>query len=129
MVDEGWVSVWIGRADTRAALDSALEVQHGGAAEDDFRGSAFSRAFDLGWYDSHWVAAEVQATPLASLRAPLLEFPDGRVFADRVLAVAPALWPSDNAIVVLYDYRYEGVHREWETGHVRLRFAGAVRST
>lgn len=124
MEAQGAVSVWIGSAESDAAFAEAVEISF--SASGDLLGSAFSRAFDIGHFDSDFQEAQYYARGRGSVRLLLR----GVSYDDQVVPAVEKLdhgvTRSDNCFVLLYNYRYSGQKTEWEGDGVQLRFIGTV---
>lgn len=121
---DGVVSMWIGSARSRDALDRAL---HASFSEDgDFLGSPFSRGFDLGYYDDAMREAEFLSVAPRRVADLFVGSSYSEITVPRFQRLGTTLAPGDNCVVLLFDYRYRGVATSWSGSGVLLRFVGAV---
>ncbi len=122
MRKERTVALWLGTATHEDDLRKALRIDY--SQDGTFRGSAFSRAFDLGRYDdSKTEALRHEHPPLV-----LDSFLTGVSYAESVLPgldkAGATVARGDNCFVLLFDVFFEGERTaRWSTKGLRLRFA------
>lgn len=125
MEEEGTVSLWVGKAISREELERVLEVSF--SDDGDFLGSEFSRAFGIDYYEDSTREAEVHDGAAKTLNDLL----HGASYEEKIIPEFEKLTGSrlagENAVVLLYNIRYEGTKGAWTTGGLELRFVGTVR--
>lgn len=124
MEERGTVSVWLGKSASRGAFERATEVAF--SEDGDFLGSAFSRAFGIGYHDAGLMEAEFSEDPPRSLASLLDGISYGDKVLPRLLASGASLRGDENCFVLLYDERHEQP-AAWVSDGVELRFVAAVR--
>ena len=122
MNEVGAVSAWVGNASSGEVFDSAHSVSF--SDDGDFLGSAFSRAFNIGYYDEGFREAGYRDIPARNL-TDLLE---GASYPEVVIPRLQGGLPGPlvaNCFVLLYDYRHAGPH-SWTGEGLFLGFIGTA---
>jgi hypothetical protein len=122
MEHEGIVSLWVGRAASRDALDDALAVEF--SEEGDFVGSPFSRGFAIDYYDEGDEEAEYAARATPDLSELLGEVSYDDVIVPQLARIERPGGPF-NCFVLLFDHRHEGPER-WEGPGISMQFWGTA---
>jgi hypothetical protein len=120
--ENGVVSLWLGTASSEEALEEALEVSF--SEDGDFLGSAFSRAFEIGYYDADIIESEYH--PGCHSLAELLK---GASYESQIIhQLEPITHMSadTNCAILLYNYRHGG-QSSYTTSNLRLDFVGTAK--
>ena len=116
---EGVVSIWIGTISTESPIDEFLEEQYN---EDGDAACPLWTTLGIDWFDHDF--QEMHWQPTAATAADLLA---GHSYAESFVKVAIAACndlniTSGNAVLLLYDFAYEGSNRKLPVG---LTFVGS----
>lgn len=123
MEEEGTVSLWLGTATSRGALEEAMEVTF--SEDGDFLGSPFSRAFGIEYYDEGLREAEYFDQPSGNLEALLKGASYDNVIIERFHKLGTPQGRF-NCAVLLHNYRHNG-RQDWKTDKIHLEFAGSIK--
>jgi hypothetical protein len=125
-VDEvGIVSIWIGKEKVSEALARALDVSFND--EGDFLGSPFSRAFGIKYYGDCTQETRVCEPPPKTLRELLKGVSHEAKIAPALERLPGAKLSGENAVVLLYDIRYDGKQTNWSSDGIQLKNVGSIR--
>lgn len=122
MRDGRSVSLWIGQAAAKTTFEEALAPEF--SADGDFLGSAFSRAFGVGYYDEGLKESEYREAPRQGLGSLLEGISYAEVVVPRLQA-AVSEPVEGNCFVLLHDYRHAGP-RSWATEGLSMRYVATV---
>lgn len=124
--EPGIVSLWTGWAESDEALESYLAF---GFTEDgDSVPSPFAHDFGIDWFDEDFREAGLISLLTQSLSQLLEGHSNAKALIPKFAAtIGDTLDSEANAVLLLFDFRYDGEVREVTHGPVRLRFQGVVR--
>jgi Immunity protein 22 len=124
MEEQGIVSLWLGKAKSSDSLEEALQVFY--SEDGDFNGSEFTRGFQIEFYDENFKESEFFEKNKNSLE-PLLEgFSYDDIVISRFSTIVESLKDEFNAVMLLYNFRYDATAIEWQNEEVYFKFVGAV---
>lgn len=124
MEEIGTVSLWLGVTDSPGSLENILQVSY--SEDGDFEGSAFSRAFNIGFYDEDFREAEVLEGSYDSIDALLSGFSYEDIIIPRFSNLIGSLTKKFNTVVLLYNYKYDGSVIQLQDQSLNLLFFGSV---
>lgn len=125
MIEEGKVSLWIGTAPSLDTLEDYIRFRY--SDDGDLVLSPFAKDFALGRFDEGKREAEVFDEPRNTLSSLLPGCSYDEVVIPRFMALAGDQLPGPvNAIVLIYDYAFNGVARSTSSPQVQLRGVGVV---
>jgi hypothetical protein len=125
MEEEGAVSVWFGTADTDEAWSDFITMTP--SQDDDDWLSRFAEEFRIEHYDD-----DLQEAFRAPRNQPLRTLMRGISYESQIVPQIEALDhgvgdDTDNAFILLHDFRFEEDVRSCDHNGVRLRFVGVVQ--
>jgi hypothetical protein len=125
MKEDGVVSLWVGEAGSRDALDKYLQT--GYSEEGDFIPSPFARDFSMHYYDEDLREARYYEEPSKTVADMLKGYSYENVIVPRFVGLCGESFPEPvNAVVLLYNFKYEGGVKTSVGSTVRLRYIGSV---
>ena len=125
MRKDGAVSLWIGVVDSAQILDDFTSIRY--SEDGDFLGSEFTEAFRTGCYDEDF--GEIASVTGTEGFPGLLK---GCSYEEIVVPRFVGICGEDeflaggNAVVLLYNFEYEGTVEEARARGVHLRYVGTV---
>lgn len=124
MERKGKVSLWLGKADSLDRLEEYLKVSF--STDGEWRGSEFTSDYQIEFFDSDFREAEV-VNPSSELELLL----EGFSYDDSVIPRFKELVTNEipggtNAVVLLYNFEYEGRIKNSSNPGVSLEFIGCV---
>ncbi|MGM0877341.1 MAG: immunity 22 family protein [Bacillota bacterium] len=125
MQKEGFVSLWVGNINSSEELDILLNISY--TEDGDFIPSIFARSFDIERYDDAVREAEFY-DEADNLLSQLLEgFSYDDVIIPKFSSVCGEQLQSNyNVVILLYNFKYEGIKKETKLNTSNLEFLGAV---
>jgi Immunity protein 22 len=125
MRKDGVVSLWEGRADSSTSLDAYLGISY--SENGDYIPSLFASDFGIGYYDEDFREARYFEKPLHSVRDLLQDFSYASTIVPRFEQISGSYYDQPiDAIVLLYNFNYDGPIRAIAEGPVQLQYTGAV---
>jgi Immunity protein 22 len=125
MLREGKVSLWLGRAPSREALEEYIQFRY--TEDGDWIPSQFAADFALPYYDEGTREAEVYDEPRTSVRSLLAGASYEDVVVPQFVAqLGEELSEPVNAIMLVYGLEYDGVPRKSHSSTVSLRPVGVA---
>ncbi|WP_053362292.1 immunity 22 family protein [Bacillus sp. FJAT-27251] len=125
MEREGYVSLWVGEFDSREKLDDYLEIKF--TEDGDALLSSFEKAFSIEYYDIDFREAVLFKQPPAAFQEILKGFSYDEIIFPRFAGqYAKGLPHSYNAVVLLYNFEYDGGSAPAKGGANQLGYIGAV---
>jgi hypothetical protein len=126
MEEEGMVSVWIGQATDEDDWYDLFEATY--TDDDEFLGSAFSRAFGIDGWDEDFQERSQFGRSNARLEHLLAGVSYANVVVPRIAELSHGVGDdTDNVAMLLYNVAYPGTVSSWNFGTASLRFVGVVR--
>ena len=125
MRQDGFVSLWIGKASTPAELDEYIRL---GYTEDgELRPSQFMVDFALPRWDESCREAECYEKDTMTVQEILSGFSyDDQIIPQFERQIGPALPKSANAVVLLYNFNHQPASATASDGPVSLHFIGVA---
>ncbi|WP_299095597.1 immunity 22 family protein [uncultured Metabacillus sp.] len=125
MQKDGFVSLWVGNINSSEELDDILNISY--TEDGDFIPSKFARSFDIERYDDAVREAEFY-DEADNLLSQLLEgFSYDDVIIPKFSSVCGEQLQSNyNVVILLYNFKYEGIKKETKLNTSILEFLGAV---
>ncbi|MGE7767281.1 immunity 22 family protein [Peribacillus sp. NPDC096540] len=125
MQKEGFVSFWVGNINTSEELDNLLEISY--TEDGDFIPSMFARSFGIDRYDDAVREADFY-DEADNLLSRLLE---GFSYDDDIIPKFSSLCGAQltseyNVVILLYNFKYEGIKKKTTINNSNLEFLGAV---
>lgn len=125
MEQEGYVSLWVGRVPSTEALEQLLTISYNDDGES--IPSAFGEGYGLDWYDDDFREAE-WFTQASSQVIPIIQ---GCSYEKLVLPRFVALLGEQldqkyNAVILLYNFKYDGNAIDVSIDDSQLKFLGTV---
>ncbi|MEF2093309.1 immunity 22 family protein [Bacillus sp. CFBP9009] len=125
MQKEGFVSFWVGNINSSEELDNLLGISY--TEDGDFIPSMFARSFGIDRYDDAVREADFY-DEADNLLSRLLE---GFSYDDDIIpkfsSLCGAQLPSEyNVVILLYNFKYEGIKKKTTINKSDLEFLGAV---
>jgi hypothetical protein len=125
MRQDGFVSLWIGKASTAAELDEYIRL--GYTDDGELRPSQFMLDFALPQWDESCREAEFYEKDTTTVRDILSGFSyDGQIIPQFERMVAPELPMAANAAVLLYNFNHQPASATASDGLVSLHFVGVA---
>ena len=125
MHQEGMVSLWVGHADSTSDLEDYLKMAY--TEDGDVIPSPFARDFRIEHYDEDFREAQHYDKPSQSVSGLLRGYSYDNVIIPKFIQLLGDTLPMPvNAIVLLYNFKYEGEVESTASGPVTLRFMGVV---
>jgi Immunity protein 22 len=124
MEEQGIVSLWLGKAKSSDELEQALQVFY--SEDGDFNGSEFTRGFQIDFYDENFKESDFFEENKNSLESLLEGFSYDSTVIARFSTIIESLKEGFNAVMLLYNFRYDATAFEWQNGEVYFKFVGAV---
>ncbi|WP_434167748.1 immunity 22 family protein [Peribacillus frigoritolerans] len=125
MQKEGFVSFWVGNINTSEELDNLLEISY--TEDGDFIPSMFARSFGIERYDDAVREADFYDEADNSLSRLLEGFSNDDDIIPEFSTLCGAQLPSEyNVVILLYNFKYEGIKKKTAINKSNLEFLGAV---
>ncbi|WP_141993219.1 immunity 22 family protein [Bacillus sp. B4EP4a] len=125
MQKEGFVSFWVGNINTSEELDNLLEISY--TEDGDFIPSMFARSFGIERYDDAVREADFYDEADNSLSRLLEGFSYDDDIIPEFSTLCGAQLPSEyNVVILLYNFKYEGIKKKTAINKSNLEFLGAV---
>jgi hypothetical protein len=125
MERSGMVSLWLGSAPSKEALDAYLK--YGFTPDGDYIPSAFMNDFEMRFYETALYEATFLPQPMQSIEELLRRNSDAKIIIPRFIGLlGNELKYPVNAKVLLYDFDYTGKGSS-SGGAVRLSFVGKTQ--
>ncbi|MEK4066237.1 immunity 22 family protein [Peribacillus sp. FSL R5-0717] len=125
MQKEGFVSFWVGNINTSEELDNLLEISY--TEDGDFVPSMFARSFGIDRYDDAVREADFYDEADNSLSRLLEGFSYDEDIIPKFSSLCGAQLPSQyNVVILLYNFKYEGIKKKTTINNSNLEFLGAV---
>ncbi|MGE7685910.1 immunity 22 family protein [Peribacillus simplex] len=127
MQKEGFVSFWVGNINSSEELDNLLEISY--TEDGDFIPSMFARSFGLDRYDDAVREADFYDEADNSLSRLLEGFSYDDDIIPKFSSLCGAQLPSEyNVVILLYNFKYEGIKKKITINKSDLEFLGAVNT-
>jgi len=121
MLKEGFVSFWVGKINSSEELDNSY------SEDGDFIPSLFARSFDIERYDDAVREAEFYDDDDNLLSRLLEGFSYDDVIIPKITSLCGEQLQSNyNAVILLYNYKYEGEKMKTTINTSILDFLGVV---
>ncbi|MFF2496849.1 immunity 22 family protein [Peribacillus sp. NPDC058075] len=125
MQKEGFVSFWVGNINSSEELDNLLEISY--TEDGDFIPSMFARSFGIDRYDDAVREADFYDEADNSLSRLLEGFSYDEDIIPKFSSLCGAQLPSQyNVVILLYNFKYEGIKKKTTINNSNLEFLGAV---
>ncbi|MFJ9383784.1 immunity 22 family protein [Peribacillus sp. NPDC101481] len=125
MQKEGFVSFWVGNINTSEELDNLLEISY--TEDGDFIPSMFARSFGIDRYDDAVREADFYDEADNSLSRLLEGFSYDDDIIPKFSSLCGAQLPRQyNVVILLYNFKYEGIKKKTTINNSNLEFLGAV---
>jgi hypothetical protein len=125
MQKEGFVSFWVGNINTSEELNNLLEISY--TEDGDFVPSMFARSFGIDRYDDAVREADFYDEADNSLSRLLEGFSYDEDIIPKFSSLCGAQLPSHyNVVILLYNFKYEGIKKKTTINNSNLEFLGAV---
>ncbi|GGE63226.1 immunity 22 family protein [Priestia taiwanensis] len=125
MQKEGYVSFWIGNINSLEELESLLKVTY--TEDGDYVPSLFARGFDIERYDDAVREAEFYDEADNSISRLLEGYSYDDIIIPRILSLCgDDLQKNFNAVILLYNFKYEGIKKNITIDTSDLEFVGTV---
>ncbi|MDR0139281.1 immunity 22 family protein [Metabacillus idriensis] len=125
MQKEGFVSLWLGNINSSKELEDLLKISY--TEDGDFVPSKFAHSFDIERYDDATREAEFYDDADNTLRGLLEDFSyDDIIIPKFSLVCGENLNSHYNLVILLYNFKYEGVKQKTNVGTSNLEFIGSV---
>ena len=125
MQKEGFVSFWVGNIKSLEELDNLLEISY--TEDRDFIPSLFARSFGIERYDDAVREAEFYDDDNNLLSRLLEGFSYDDVIIPKIISLCGEQLQSNyNAVILLYNFKYEGNKMTATINTSNLEFLGAV---
>jgi Immunity protein 22 len=124
MEERGIVSLWLCRANSSDELDEVLQVFY--SEDGDFEGSEFTKGFHIDFYDENFKESEFYEKSNDSLESLLEGFSYEDVIVSRFSEAVGSLKESFNAVMLLYNFRYDSDVFNWQYRAIDFQFFGAI---
>ncbi|MFE4813591.1 immunity 22 family protein [Peribacillus simplex] len=125
MQKEGFVSFWVGNINTSEELDNLLEISY--TEDGDFVPSMFARSFGIDRYDDAVREADFYDEADNSLSRLLEGFSyDDDIITKFSSFCGAQLQIQYNFVILLYNFKYEGIKKKTTINNYNLEFLGAV---
>ncbi|MED3757610.1 immunity 22 family protein [Peribacillus frigoritolerans] len=126
MQKEGFVSFWVGNINTSEELDNLLEISY--TEDGDFVPSMYARSFGIDRYDDAVREADFYDETDNSLSRLLEGFSYDEDIIPKFSSLCGAQLPSQyNVVILLYNFKYEGIKKKTTINNSNLEFLGAVK--
>ncbi|ASS95570.1 immunity 22 family protein [Peribacillus simplex] len=127
MQKEGFVSFWVGNINSSEELDNLLEISY--TEDGDFIPSMFARSFGIDRYDDAVREADFYDEADNSLSRLLEGFSYDDDIIPKFSSLCGAQLPSEyNVVILLYNFKYEGIKKKITINKSDLEFLGAVNT-
>lgn len=125
MQKEGFVSLWLGKINSSEELDNLLEITY--TEDGDFIPSIFARSFDIERYDDAVREAEFYDDDDNLLGRLLEGFSYDEVIIPKITSLCGEQLQSNyNAVILLYNFKYEGNKMKTTINTSNLEFLSVV---
>ncbi|MCA1318364.1 immunity 22 family protein [Bacillus tianshenii] len=125
MQKEGFVSLWVGNIHSSEELDHLLEISY--SVDGDFIPSMFASSFDIDMYDDAVREAEFYGETDNQLGRMLEGFSYDDVIIPKLLSLCGDQLPKKyNVVILLYNFKYEGIKKKSTINTSNLEFLGSV---
>lgn len=125
MLKEGFVSFWLGKINSSEELDHLLAISY--TEDGNFIPSLFARSFDIERYDDAFREAAFYDNDDNLLSRLLEGFSYDNVIIPKITSLCGKQLQSDyNAVILLYNFKYEGNKLESTLNTSNLEFLGVV---
>ncbi|USK79407.1 immunity 22 family protein [Peribacillus frigoritolerans] len=125
MQKEGFVSFWVGNINSSEELDNLLEISY--TKDGDFIPSMFARSFGIDKYDDAVREADFYNEADNLLSRLLEEFSYDDDIIPKFSSLCGAQLPRQyNVVILLYNFKYEGIKKNTTINNSNLEFLGAV---
>ncbi|MGE7586731.1 immunity 22 family protein [Peribacillus sp. NPDC101480] len=125
MQKEGFVSFWVGNINTSEELDNLLEISY--TEDGDFIPTMFARSFGIDRYDDAVREADFYDEADNSLSRLLEGFSYDDDIIPKFSSLCGAQLPRQyNVVILLYNFKYEGIKKKTTINNSNLEFLGAV---
>ncbi|WP_027841693.1 immunity 22 family protein [Mastigocoleus testarum] len=124
MEEVGIVSLWLGKTDSLDSLENILQIFY--SEDGDFAGSTFTKAFEIDFYDEDFREAEFLAQSDNNIEGLLKGFSYDSVIIPRFAEFISPLNQNFNTVILLFNFRYTGTVKAWETEELYLEYFGSV---
>lgn len=125
MQKDGFVSLWVGNIHSLEELDHLLEISY--SVDGDFIPSMFASSFDIDRYDDAVREAEFYGEADNQLGRMLEGFSYDDVIIPKLLSLCGVqLQKKYNVVILLYNFKYEGVRKKSTINTSNLEFLGSV---
>lgn len=125
MQKEGFVSFWVGNINSSEELDNLLEISY--TEDGDFIPSMFARSFGIDRYDDAVREADFYDEADNSLSRLLEGFSYDEDIIPKFSSLCGAQLPIQyNVVILLYNFKYEGIKKKTTINNSNLEFLGAV---
>lgn len=124
---EGAVSLWVGVANSRSALEAYLDIDY--SSGDASRLSPFADDFGIEYYDEDFVDISFHDTPTKSLAELLRRCSYASLITPKFVELCGAYLPTEvNSAVLLYNFRHHGSPGDESsaTRSLKLQFLGSI---
>ncbi|WP_191556529.1 immunity 22 family protein [Metabacillus idriensis] len=126
MQKEGFVSLWVGNINSYKELDNLLRISY--TEDGDFVPSKFAHSFDIERYDDATREAEFYDDAGNTLSGLLEDFSyDDIIIPMFSLVCGEHLNSHYNLVILLYNFKYEGVKQKTNVDTSNLEFIGSVK--
>jgi|688.fasta_scaffold731812_2 hypothetical protein len=125
MRQDGFVSLWIGKASTQVELDAYIRLSF--TDDGELRASQFMLDFALPRWDESCREAECYEKGTSNLR----EILSGFSYEDQIIPqfekqIGPVLREVANAVVLLYNFKHQPKSATSSDGPISLKFIGVA---
>jgi hypothetical protein len=125
MQKEGFVSFWVGNINSSEELDNLLEISY--TEDGDFIPSMFAQSFGIDRYDDAVREADFYDEADNSLSRLLEGFSYDDDIIPKFSSLCDAQLPRQyNVVILLYNFKYEGIKKNTTINNSNLEFLGAV---
>lgn len=125
MQKEGFVSFWVGNINSSEELDNLLEISY--TEDGDFIPSMVAQSFGIDRYDDAVREADFYDEADNSLSRLLEGFSYDDDIIPKFSSLCGAQLPRQyNVVILLYNFKYEGIKKRTTINNSNLEFLGAV---
>jgi len=131
MRKEGIVSLWVGKIDSEEDLEIYVEIPYSEDEDDEeIHTSKFGENFKISYYDEDFIESKYCKFISKELKALLVGHSYDDIIISRFLNLCGGeLLEESNAIILLYNFQYDGKVKKFDDGKIRFEYLGSVQYT